>query len=115
MTRARGTGCAACCAEVPQIFDLDEVSSSAVHLLLVFGVGLTLPYWVDVRRTVRRVLRLGVTFILALRYMWWRGTQTLAPTGLTLGKLVAVRVRVSGHGRLYQCACDPVAPAQRCG
>lgn len=63
---------------------MSEVGSSMMHLLLVFGVGIILPYWVDVTNNWHRSILLGFGFLLAIRYIWWRGTETLAPPGLTL-------------------------------
>ncbi|MCG6112362.1 MAG: glycosyltransferase [Paracoccus sp.] len=62
---------------------LSDIGSSTAHLLLVFGIGLTLPYWVDIRSTLQRAVLLAVTFLLAIRYILWRGTETLAPAGFT--------------------------------
>lgn len=63
---------------------LSELGSSSIHLLLVFGLGLIMPYWVDPRNTRHRVILFGIAGLLAVRYAWWRATQTLAPMGLTL-------------------------------
>lgn len=68
---------------MPDFFYLSEIGSSAVHLLLVLGAGLLLPGWVSDRNNLHRTILLTVTFLLALRYIWWRGTETLAPAGLT--------------------------------
>lgn len=68
---------------------LSDLGSSTAHLLLALGIGLTLPYWVDVRNNQHRGLLLFTAFLLALRYIWWRGTGTLAPMGLTLDMLAS--------------------------
>ncbi len=68
---------------------LSEVESSTVHLLLVLGIGMILPYWVDPQNNRHRTILLSVTFVLAWRYIWWRGTETLAPAGLTLDMLAS--------------------------
>ena len=68
---------------------LSDLGSSTAHLLLALGIGLTLPFWVDVRSNLHRGLLLFTAFLLALRYIWWRGTETLAPAGLTLDMLAS--------------------------
>ena len=68
---------------------LSELGSSAAHLLLALGIGMTLPYWVDIRNTLHRTILMGGSFLLALRYIWWRGTDTLAPAGLNLDALAS--------------------------
>lgn len=68
---------------------LSTLGSSTAHLLLALGVGLTLSSWVDVRNNLHRALLLIVTFLLAMRYIWWRGTETLAPAGWTLDMLAS--------------------------
>ncbi len=61
-----------------------ELGSSFVHLLLVVGMALILPYVVDPQNNRHRMALMFVTFLLALRYIWWRGTDTLAPAGFTI-------------------------------
>lgn len=68
---------------------LSALGSSTTHLLLAFGVGLTLPYWVNLHDNRHRAVLLLATFALAMRYMWWRGTETLAPAGLTFDMLAS--------------------------
>lgn len=68
---------------------LSTLGSSTAHLLLALGVGLTLSSWVDVRNNLHRALLLIVTFLLAMRYIWWRGTETLAPASWTLDMLAS--------------------------
>lgn len=68
---------------------LSTLGSSTAHLLLALGVGLRLSSWVDVRNNLHRALLLIVTFLLAMRYIWWRGTETLAPAGWTLDMLAS--------------------------
>lgn len=63
---------------------LSEIESSLVHLTLVAGLALLLPAIVDPKRTLHRALMLGVAVLLALRYIWWRATETIAPFGLTM-------------------------------
>jgi len=58
---------------------LGELGSATMHLMLVIGVGTLMPLFIDPKRRLHRSLLLGVAGILALRYLWWRGTETLAP------------------------------------
>lgn len=74
---------------MPDFLYLGELGSSSVHLLLVLGIGLLLPYWVDVLNNRHRSILMACTFLLALRYIWWRGTETLAPAGLTIDMLAS--------------------------
>ncbi|MFN4099504.1 MAG: glycosyltransferase [Pararhodobacter sp.] len=62
---------------------LSEMQSSLVHVALVLGLALILPSVVDRRKVLHRALLLGIGGLLALRYIWWRATETLAPVGLT--------------------------------
>lgn len=58
---------------------LGELGSASMHLLLVIGVASLMPLVIDPRRVLHRSLLLGIAGILALRYVWWRATETLAP------------------------------------
>ena len=80
---------AACCPDMLDFPLLSALGSSTTHLLLAFGVGLTLPYWVNLHDNRHRAVLLLATFALAMRYMWWRGTETLAPAGLTFDMLAS--------------------------
>lgn len=68
---------------------LSSLGSSTTHLLLALGIGMTLPYWADIRNNLHRTILLAATFLLAMRYIWWRGTETLAPVGLTFDMLAS--------------------------
>lgn len=68
---------------------LGELGSSSAYLLLVAGVGLVLPFVVNPDRTRDRALLFGVAAIFAIRYAWWRGTETLAPPGLTIDAVMS--------------------------
>ncbi|WP_138469520.1 glycosyltransferase [Poseidonocella sp. HB161398] len=63
---------------------LGDLGSSTLHLVLVGGVALLLPSIVDPTNNRHRTALFSIAFLLALRYAWWRGTQTLAPAGLTV-------------------------------
>lgn len=63
---------------------LGEIGSAAVQLILVVGFMVMARGFMDPKRNLHRSVLLGVSALLALRYIWWRATQTLAPPGLTL-------------------------------
>ncbi|WP_323763503.1 glycosyltransferase [Marinovum sp.] len=66
---------------------LGELGSSATHLMLVIGVASVMPLVIDPKRRWHRSLLLGVAALLALRYMWWRATETLAPPELSFSMI----------------------------
>ncbi|OOY25029.1 Curdlan synthase [Thioclava sediminum] len=68
---------------------LGELGSAAMQLILVVGITAILPSFVKPRRNWHRAVLLGISAVLALRYIWWRGTETLAPPGLTLDALAS--------------------------
>ncbi|EIE48728.1 Curdlan synthase [Salipiger aestuarii] len=68
---------------------LDELGSATMHLLLVIGMAGLLPNLIDTKRTLHRSLLLGVAAILALRYTWWRATETLAPLGFSFDAIAS--------------------------
>ncbi len=63
---------------------LGEFAKSLVDVSLVAGIGLLLPFFIDRTRTLHRAALFVVAFLLAVRYAWWRATETLAPAGWTL-------------------------------
>ncbi|WP_102225882.1 glycosyltransferase [Acidimangrovimonas sediminis] len=68
---------------------LDAVETAIVHVLGVLALSMVLPYVIRPTRISHRVfLYLGV-YVFALRYVWWRGTETLAPPGFTLDFLAS--------------------------
>lgn len=71
------------------LFQLGELGSSITLVALIFGVGLVLPYLVSPQNTLTRALLFGMAWILSIRYVWWRGTETLAPLGMTLDWLAS--------------------------
>jgi cellulose synthase (UDP-forming) len=62
---------------------LNDIQSSLVLLLLIAGMALVLPRFFDKQNTWHRSAIFLVAGALALRYLWWRVTQTIAPIGLT--------------------------------
>ena len=62
---------------------LSEIESSLVRLALVVGIAITLPLLFDKTNNHHRSVLFAVAAVLALRYLWWRATETIAPMGLT--------------------------------
>jgi cellulose synthase (UDP-forming) len=62
---------------------LDDIQSSLALLLLVLGVGIVLPLFFDKQNNWHRSAIFLIAGVLALRYLWWRITQTIAPMGMT--------------------------------
>lgn len=63
---------------------LSELQSSIAHILLALGLGLVLSSLLKPQNRLHRTLLFAVGMMLAVRYIWWRGTQTLAPLDFTL-------------------------------
>ncbi len=62
---------------------LSELQSSFAHIALALGLAFLLPHLLDNKNGTHRTLLFGIGMILAVRYIWWRGTATLAPPGWT--------------------------------
>ncbi|WP_165222314.1 glycosyltransferase family 2 protein [Affinirhizobium pseudoryzae] len=62
---------------------LSELQSSFARLFFVVGCAILLAIILKPDRTAHRVLLLLIAIALALRYILWRGTETLAPFDLT--------------------------------
>ncbi len=60
-----------------------QAQTSMMQILLVLGVALLLPLYVDRDKTGHRAVLLGAAVLLGVRYIWWRATETIAPFGLT--------------------------------
>lgn len=54
-----------------------------MHVMLASGLAMLVPLFLDRQRTAHRIVLLSVAALLALRYLWWRATETVAPFGLT--------------------------------
>ncbi len=67
-----------------EVFFLSETGSSLVRVLLIIGIALVLPFVFQRSNSWHRGGIFAVAGILALRYIWWRATETIAPFGLTL-------------------------------
>lgn len=68
---------------------LSELQSSLVLVGLVIGFAFVLPILIEPAKTWHRAALNLTSILLALRYMWWRATETLAPVGLTLDCLLS--------------------------
>lgn len=68
---------------------LSATQSAAVQLLLVVGLSMVLPAFVNRFDNRHRMVLMGIGILLALRYGWWRATETLAPFGFTLDCLAS--------------------------
>lgn len=49
---------------------LGELGSAAMQLILVVGITAILPSFVNTRRNWHRTVLLGISAVLALRYIW---------------------------------------------
>jgi cellulose synthase (UDP-forming) len=68
---------------------LGELGSSTVQIILVLSVGMIVPHLLDPRNNHHRAFLFGIAAVLAVRYLWWRATETIAPFGLTIDCLAS--------------------------
>ncbi len=68
---------------------LGDLHSAAVQMLLVAGLALVLPGIVDRFDNRHRIALMAISILLALRYAWWRATETLAPFGFDVDCLAS--------------------------
>ncbi|MAM63197.1 glycosyltransferase [Maritimibacter sp. UBA3975] len=61
-----------------------DLGSSFNQLALILGIAVVIPLIFDKSKPTHRVAMLSVAIVLALRYIFWRATETIAPFGLTL-------------------------------
>ena len=61
-----------------------ELGSSFNQLALILGIAVVIPFVFDKSKTSHRVVMLSIAMVLALRYIYWRATETVAPFGFTL-------------------------------
>lgn len=83
-TVSHSIGFAAFGTDMPSGFYVSELQSSMALLAFAFGVTLLIPSVLDPRVTLHRSIVFVIAASLSVRYIWWRGTETLAPAGLTL-------------------------------
>lgn len=62
---------------------LSDIESSLARILLVLGIAIILPLVFDKQDSRHRIAIFAVAGVLALRYLWWRASETIAPAGLT--------------------------------
>jgi cellulose synthase (UDP-forming) len=65
------------------LFYASELESAAMLALLFVGAAILFSEVLDPRNSWHRTGLFAVAVVLTLRYLWWRGTGTLAPFGLT--------------------------------
>lgn len=70
-------------------FLLSETQSAMVELVVVAAAAVLASSLLDRHRTLHRTLLFIIAFVFAIRYMWWRATETVAPFGLTLDFLAS--------------------------
>lgn len=68
---------------------LSDIESGLIRLLLVLGIAIILPFVFNKQNRWHRSAIFAVAGVLALRYLWWRATETIAPAGLTWDCLVS--------------------------
>ena len=66
-----------------EYFYLSDMESSLALILLIAGVAIILPLVFDKQNYKHRSAIFAVAGVLALRYLWWRATETIAPAGLS--------------------------------
>ncbi len=68
---------------MPDFIYLGTNESAVVRIVLVAGIAVILPLVFDKSKSLHRSALFAVAGLLALRYLWWRATMTIAPLGLT--------------------------------
>ncbi len=68
---------------MPEYLYVSDIESSLVRVALVLGIAIVLPLVFDNKNYWHRSALFAVAGVLALRYLWWRATETIAPMGLT--------------------------------
>lgn len=86
---ARWIGCGAWYINMAFHIYLSETQSSLAMVLFTLGAALFLSRLADRKNTWHRTALLSVTAFLAVRYTWWRGTETLAEFGFTWDAMVS--------------------------
>ena len=62
---------------------LSEIESSLIRIFLILGVAIILPLVFDKQDRLHRSAIFAIAGVLALRYLWWRASDTIAPAGVT--------------------------------
>lgn len=68
---------------------LGDVTSALIFASVFLGLGLVVTNWANPNRTAHRVVLFGICAFLALRYMFWRVTDTVAPLELSVNALAS--------------------------
>ena len=68
---------------MPEYLYLSDIESSLTRILLIVGVAIILPLVFNKQNRWHRSAIFAVAGVLALRYLWWRVSETIAPMGLT--------------------------------
>jgi cellulose synthase (UDP-forming) len=68
---------------MPDYLYLSDIESSVVRIALVLGIAIILPLLFNKNNPWHRGTLFAVAGVLAVRYLWWRATATIAPAGLT--------------------------------
>lgn len=68
---------------MPDYLYLGDIESSLIRVMLVLGIAIILPLLFDKQNHWHRGTIFAVAGVLALRYLWWRATETVAPADLT--------------------------------
>lgn len=63
---------------------LSETQSALVELCATIAAAVVATTLLDQTKTAHRALMFGIAFVLAVRYILWRATSTLAPLGMTV-------------------------------
>jgi len=73
---------------LPNLY-LGDMGASLVHVVPILGLALILPYVIDRQDTNHRIFLFVIAIIFAIRYAWWRTTETIAPVGWTIDFLAS--------------------------
>ena len=73
---------------LPNLY-LGDFGASLMHVVPILGAALILPYLINRNDTRHRVFLFAVAIVFAIRYAWWRTTETIAPVGWTVDFLAS--------------------------
>ena len=68
---------------------LGDLQSAFVLIALVWAISMIVKMYADPNSNPHRALIFGISALLALRYIFWRATETVAPIGLTVDALAS--------------------------
>ncbi len=96
------------------MLSLGDYSAALAPTLLIVGLALAVLPLLDKRSAVVRVLLLGLTVVMAWRYMAWRVSETIPPPGFDLDALfgwVFVLLEAGTHAFHIRLALDALLDA----